>query len=354
MERADHSVAQVPQGREASPAVSLEQKVAFLQEPRSHVSRTSRVESIETHMAWVFLTDDRAYKLKKPVRDAFRDLVTIEARRRCCELEVRLNRRLAPDVYLGVVPLVAQSTGALCLGGEGQVVDWLVEMRRLPGARMLDALLRQNAASDAEVAAVGRKLARFYRGARRIPMTGPRYLRRLARDIRATRRTLLRPRYGLDRQPIIEVADRLMSVLRTHACSFGERARRVVDGHGDLRPEHICLEPEPVIIDCIEFRADLRMVDALADLAFLALECERLGAAAVGRLIIDTYAREARDPRPEVVVGFYMAQNALARAKVAIWHLDDARVKEPARWLAKARTYLELAGRHASAACLEP
>jgi aminoglycoside phosphotransferase family enzyme len=335
--------------------MALARKVAFLQQPEAYVARPQRVESIETHMAWVFLTEDRAYKLKKPIRDSFRDFSTLAARRQICHDEVRLNSRLAAGVYLGVVPLVVDVAGQLALRGQGSVVDWLVEMRRLPASLMLDHKLSTGDVSELEAHRTGDKLARFYQDARRIDMSASDYRRRLGEDIGGTRRVLDSPGYGLPAALIDQVAERLLQTLDEHAALFAARAhqRRIVDGHGDLRPEHVCLEPEPMIIDCIEFNQDLRVLDALSDLGFLALECQRLGAEAVGRMILDAYIRATGDRVDERVLRFYLAQHAYSRAKVAIWHLDDPHQidagRGPARWIAKALRYLDLAREHACA-----
>ena len=112
--------------------VTLESKLAFLRRPASYGGCTRRVETIETHMSWVFLTDAHAYKLKKPVHQDLFDFRSLAARRHYCEEELRLNRRLAPDVYLGIAVLSIDRLGRLHLGQHGTVVDWLVRMRRLP------------------------------------------------------------------------------------------------------------------------------------------------------------------------------------------------------------------------------
>ena len=146
--------------------VALADKVAFLGAAESHtVERPGQVEAIETHMSWVFLTGRFAYKLKKPVRHPLGDLRSLAARRRNCLVEVRLNRRLAPDVYRGTQPLTFAAGGAgLQLGGAGRVVDWLVVMRRLPEMLMLDRALRSGGPEPADLDRVASRLARFYQG----------------------------------------------------------------------------------------------------------------------------------------------------------------------------------------------
>src|SRR5690348_10060399 len=119
----------------------IEQKVAFLSRPESYPGHVELVERKETHMSWIFLTEMHVWKLKKPVRTDYSDFSTVEARRHNASNEVRLNRRLTKDVYLGVVPLALASGGSLRLGGDGEAVDWLVVMRRLPANRMLDCMI---------------------------------------------------------------------------------------------------------------------------------------------------------------------------------------------------------------------
>ena len=134
-------------------ALTLREKVAHLSRPESYPEETAAVEVVQTHMSCVFLTDRHAWKLKKPVRHDFLDFSTLEARRADCEEELRLNRRLARDVYLEIVPLTFTSDGALRLGGDGEVMEWLVKMRRLPAQLMLDHAIRHGNVARHDVAA---------------------------------------------------------------------------------------------------------------------------------------------------------------------------------------------------------
>ena len=119
--------------------------------------------------------------------------------------------------------------------------------------------------------------------------------------------------------------------------------RRIVEGHGDLRPEHVFLGPSPLVIDCLEFRADLRCLDPVDELAFLAMECERLGAAGIGRILFDRYRRRTGDNPSRALINFYKALNALIRARIAILHLREIPVRDPAKWPRRAGDYLAIA-----------
>jgi aminoglycoside phosphotransferase family enzyme len=342
---AEHRKRALPAGLRAN----LRRKVDFLRAPESYPEACSHVDVVETHMAFVFLTASHAYKLKKPVRYDFLDFSTIEARRRDCELEVQLNRRLAENVYLGVVGLSLTSAGQLSLNGEGRKVDWLVKMRRLPADRMLDVAIAEATVTDEDVRRVAGVLAEFYRSAPVADIAPAWYSERVERDLRDNLKELCRSAFGLDALCIGRTGAAQMSFLHREARQLDERVRQghVVDGHGDLRPEHICLLPEPVIIDCIEFNEEFRVVDAADEIAFLALECEWLDAADIGERFIGAYRELAADDVPTKLMDFYTSSRAILRAKLAAWHTDDPEVDDHAAWLEQSRKYLELAQAHA-------
>ena len=327
-------------------AISTREKVAFLRRPEAYAERPRAVEAIETHMSWVFLTDRGAYKLKKPVRWNGLDFSTPELRRHSCEEEVRLNCRLATGVYLGVIPLALDPQGALALGGGGRPIDWLVQMRRLPAARMLDRRILQGGLAEAEVRPAALHLARFYAQAPPVEMSPAAYRKQLAEGVCGDLQELRRPELGLPASRVQAIAEAQLAFLEQRAALFEERVRkgRIVEGHGDLRPEHICLADEPAIIDCLEFARDLRVLDAADELAFLALECERLGDPRVGGWFLDAYREVTGDVPPGPLLGFHRRYRALRRAKIAIWHLVDPEVRQPEMWRGRALRYLELAG----------
>lgn len=320
---------------------ALDAKVAFLRSPASYAEGTHDVRAIETHMSWVFLTDDFAYKLKKPVRYAYLDFSSIEARGHYCHEEVRLNQPLAESVYLGAIPLSVHGDH-LRIGNDGTIIDWLVKMRRLPAAHLLDQAIAGGEISSEVLQSVARRLGEFYRGAPSAGWTPDEYTRRLAADIHANGRELSESIYGLPAHVVAAVHAEQLDFLRRQAALLHARVREghVIEGHGDLRPEHICLDP-PVIIDRLEFNRDLRVLDVADELAFLALECERLGAPAkVAGVFFDAYCRLTGDAPPPVLVLFYRAFRACLRAKIAAWHTTDPAVADKARWARLAHAYL--------------
>jgi len=333
-------------------AISLEAKLGFLGAPDAYPDAPARVDAVETHMSWVFLTDTHAYKLKKPVRYDYLDFSTAEARRLDCEEEVRLNRRLAAEVYLGVMPLVRDAAGRLRLGEAGETVDWLVQMRRLPADRMLDHLLRDGAVDQAEIVQLARRLARFYAAAAAEAIAPATYRQGLAGRIEDNLHELASQEFGLSRSVLERLARLQSDFLQSHAEWFDRRVQqgRIVEGHGDLRPEHVCLLAEPVVIDCLEFKREFRILDPADELGYLALECERLHAPQVGRWLLDAYREASGDAPPEALIHFYQSCRAVLRAKLALWHLRDDGRHPPGKWRATAQEYLEWALRHAEAA----
>lgn len=330
---------------------SLADKVAALREPASYPEPTRRVEAVETHMSWVFLTDHHAYKLKKPVRYDHQDFSTAGGRHFYCLEELRLNRRLAPQVYLDVLALRAGADRHLRVGGDGAVVDWLVKMRRLPAPLLLDALLERGAATPAHMRAVAARLCAFYRGQPPAPVAPRGYRALLLRHVDEYERELCEPAWGLPLARIRWLCGEQRALLRELAPLLDARAAagRVVEGHGDLRPEHVWVGEPLAIIDCLEFSGELRMQDSADEVGYLALECERAGALALGQTLLAAYREHCGDDVPPALVHLYQSCRAGVRARLAIAHLRDPQHRGEPKWRARARQYLALALRHARA-----
>jgi uncharacterized protein len=328
---------------------TIDRKVAFLSQRDAYLHPVDTVIRRETHMSWVFLAGDRVYKLKKPVRFPYLDFSTLARREEACRAELNLNRRLADEVYLGVAPLTATPRG-LSIGGDGTIVDWLVVMRRLDENRTLERAILDDALQSWQLDRLAVTLVQFYRGAARIFISPAVHLRDWQHSLSYNRRVLLDPRLGLPAglvRQIDRVQRRYVSV-RSMALAGRVRGRNIVDGHGDLRPEHIWLGDPVRIIDCLEFNPRLRAVDPFDEIAFLSLECERLGANWAGQYIKRRVARGLRDGLSEELFLFYRCHRATLRARLAIAHLLEANPRTPEKWPRLARTYLRIAAADAS------
>jgi len=312
---------------------SLATKVAFLRGLCGHGD-----EVIETHFAWIFLTGDRALKLRKPQRRGTMDYGSLEARRRGSLEELRLNRPLAPGVYLDALPLTADTDGRLALGGTGRPVDWLVRMRRLDRAQFLDARLARLEAGDRRLGEIARWLADFYRRAETAPVDGPAFVARLHGQVAANHRVLQQA----DIPGANALTGRQDDFIAAESALFAQRAAAgcVVEAHGDLRPEHVFLGSPPAIIDRLEFDRELRLLDRAEELSLLELECARLGHADVGRRLRGDCLAALGDGAAETLLAFYRSHRATTRAKLYVWRSAEPDGNTPAAWIERAKSYV--------------
>jgi hypothetical protein len=330
--------------------------VEFLSRPESYPEAPERVETAETHISRVFIAGAYAFKLKKALNLGFLDYSTLDLRRRFCEEEIRLNRRLAPQVYLDVV-WVREVGGSfrLALGGDdrGREVEPLVRMRRVPAESLLSALVLRGEATRAHIDCLVDLLIPFYRAARPQEVGGrlgtPEALRQTLRQ----NFELARPFVGELLAP--EVFHALRSAqftyLTFHEDLFRKRLRdgRVRDGHGDLRAEHVAYLPECAVLDAIDFNEALRVTDTACDVAFLKMDLEILKAPELGRYFIDRYVSATGDEEARLLLDFYVSYRAFVRGNVDGLKLSQSSVapKHAADLRLRAKRFFELAHAHA-------
>jgi uncharacterized protein len=288
-----------------------------------------RIELRTTHASWVFLTEREVWKVKRPVDLGFLDFRTLEARRRACEEEVRLNQRLAPDVYLGVHPIRLTPSG-YGLVGDGAIVDWAVRMRRLPDDASASALLARGRLDARLLSTVAERLSGFLREAR---VASPFGLPDTLGVNLEENFSQVAPFVGelLDQKTFDEVQAFQRGQLAGKKERFTARVaeERIREGHGDLRLEHIYFLPgeggrlEPVVIDCIEFNERLRCGDVAAELAFLSMELEAAGRPDLGAGVVARFAEASDDFGLYGVLDFYLSYRAWVRGKVAAFVAAD-------------------------------
>lgn len=331
-------------------SIAFSDKVAFLKHRRSYGSRPRRIEAVETHFAWVFLTPRLAYKIKKPLRLGAMDYRSLAARKHGCQEELRLNRRLAPTVYQSLECLSYGPRGQLRFGPSGRIVEYLIKMRRLPRAAMLDQALRRKHVTRRQLGRLVRRLAHFFATAPHQPMAASDYLARLRQCVRANRQALRRLAPQLPRRLVDDVTKRELELIGRIQPELGRRAEHLVEGHGDLRAEHVCLAEPVSIIDCLEFDPQLRRLDPALDVALLALEIARLGNEPLARAFLEAFLAATGDDISEVALQFYMSLSAMTRAKLAAWHVGDPQYPDPHPWILRAERCLREARRHADRA----
>ncbi|MHB1557693.1 MAG: bifunctional aminoglycoside phosphotransferase/ATP-binding protein [Isosphaeraceae bacterium] len=300
----------------------------------------------QTHISAVFLAGDFAYKIKKPVALGFLDYSTLERRRHFCEEEVRLNRRLAPDVYLGVVPIVRWGD-ELRVEGTGEPVEWAVKMRRLPDSATLRNRLAGGEVDAEALDGLARRLAQFHRSAD----SGPAIAACCSFETVAAnaRENFVQvgPHVGvtLSRSTLDRLRDRTESALTELRPTIDARAARGVprETHGDLRLDHVYwfpdrLEPADwIAVDCIEFNPRYRHADPVADIAFLAMELALEGRHDLASAFAASYLRAADDADGAVLLPFYRSYRAAVRGKVEGMKLQEPEIPEPERASARRR-----------------
>lgn len=328
----------------ASELVSIDDKVAFLGDSRAYPHPVPEITRRETHMSWVFLAGEKAYKLKKPVRFPYLDFSTLARREAACRAELVLNRRLAGDVYQTVAPLVWSPDG-LSIGGPGEIVDWLVVMRRLDESQTLEHALVARQLATWQLDRLVATLVAFYRRTSAIFLSAELHLINWHRSLAYNRRVLLDARFDLPAGLVrrVDHAQRRFLDARSGLIADRVRGRHIVDGHGDLRPEHIWLGDPVRIIDCLEFNPQLRAVDPFDEIAFLCVECERLGSPWASDHIRRRAISALRDGLSEQLFTFYRCHRATLRARLAIAHMLEPNPRTPEKWPRLARSYLQLA-----------
>ncbi|MCP4204643.1 MAG: AAA family ATPase [bacterium] len=325
--------------------------VAALRVPSFYGPRVSRVDFLQTHISSVFLTGERAYKLKKPVNFGFLDFSTVELREHFCRAELDLNRRLAPEVYLEVAPIVLRDDGpelgdaSRTASAGTEVVDWLVVMRQLNVKRLGTEVIERGEISEGHIDALLELLVSFYRDARTGAgvdaygaLRAVRYNtdENFAQTADHVGKLVSRERY----EHIREWTDRFYS---EHAELFARRvnAGRIRESHGDLHLGNIFFENPPVIFDCIEFNERFRCGDVAADLAFLAMDLDFRGRADLSSRFVDGFVSASGDTGILELIDFYKCYRAYVRAKVHCFTSADPGLDDMGR-----RAQRNLARRH--------
>jgi aminoglycoside phosphotransferase family enzyme len=285
------------------------------------------VELIQTHISFIFIAGDIVYKVKKAVDFGFLDFTSLQKRQYYCREELRLNRRLAPEMYLDVVEICEDGQGHLHLGGEGRPIEYALKMKRLPQERMLKKLLAAGTVERSVMDSVASRLADFHRRA----ATGGQIDR--IGGIETIRLNHEENFDQTERYIGLTLPAYQFEFIRAYARGFLERRRalfeqrvadhKIRDCHGDLHLEHICITDGIIIFDCIEFNERFRYEDVAAEVAFLAMDLDYNGYSDYAEAFVEAYVRRASDPQVAILLNFYKCYYAYVRGKVTSFRLDD-------------------------------
>jgi hypothetical protein len=307
---------------------------------------TEKVELVQTHISYVFLTDNYVYKIKKPVNFGFLDFSTLEKRKHYCEREVELNKRLSPDVYLEVLPITMHN-GTVAISGKGRVIEYAVKMRRIPMETLMIRLLKDGRLSRETVENVARKIAQFHADAAvskeidrfgSIDVIKTNTNENFAQTDKYIGKSITKNQFDAIRRFTDDYLNN-----RPHLFNRRIAEGRIRDCHGDLHLEHICITEPIRIFDCIEFNDRFRYSDTAADIAFLAMDLDFHGRRELSKVLMDAYVKFSGDKGASDMVNFYKVYRAYVRGKVISFRLDsdDPTIQQEA--LRTAQKYFNLA-----------
>jgi aminoglycoside phosphotransferase family enzyme/predicted kinase len=347
---------------EAQPAAphsklpALPALVEAMMHPGFYPERPALVDLIQTHISYVFLAGAFVYKLKKAVRFSFIDAADVACRRHLCEDEIRLNRRLAPDVYLGMLPIFRDGA-EFRLGGDSsargehdEVVDYVIKMRRLPAECMLDRMLARREVDHSTIRALAAVVSKFFATASTAHAgkygAASALWHRIVGEIME-----VEPLVGLtlSAEEFRIIQDFLRGFISTHWRMLNARAAagNVREGHGDLRCEHICVEGDKIsIFDCVEFSERLRTCDIASEVAFLAMDLDRLGAPDLADDLVGVIVDSTDDDELPLLMPFYKCYRAVIRGVVESLRSRQSQVDASAR-----ESAITLAHRYFALAC---
>lgn len=322
--------------------------IKSLSEPAAFPEPTRRVTLVQTHVSLIFITDSFVYKIKKPVDLGFLNFSTIDRRRFYCKEEVRLNQRLCPDLYLGVVELREADSG-VSFTGAGKVVDYAVRMKRLPEERMLTHLLATRQVGSDEFREIARIVGAFHLGAERGPEIDARGTAEAVRLNWSENLDEIGEFVGksLAIRDLETIRDWAFDFIATHEGLFAERVEQgfIRDCDGDIHSGNICVADRIYIFDCIEFNSRFRCCDTTADIAFLLMDLDFHRSGKFGEAFLDEYLKVTGDSGGVALLDFYKAYRAVVRGKVESLRLKDPLIPAPEREAAldRSRRYFRLA-----------
>jgi aminoglycoside phosphotransferase family enzyme len=327
------------------------QVVEAMLTPKAYPQDPGKIELIQTHISFVFLTKKYVYKLKKAVNFGFLDFSTIDKRHLFCEKELKLNRRLCPDIYLEVVPI--NKSKAIKIKGSGETVEYALKMKRLPQERIMTVLLKEGKVDKTTIEAIAGIVAQFHSKAQNSPeisqfgtlkLVKTNWDENFTQTIKYINQTI--PQTVFD---FIQL--KINNFMEKNNLLFESRikGKHIRDCHGDLHSGNIFITDKICIFDAIEFNDRFRYSDVAADVAFLAMDLDFQQRPDLAKYFIDRYIAYSKDQQLNQLLEFYKCYRAYVRGKVVSFKIDDSNIATEEKLSATrtAQEYFKLAGNYA-------
>jgi aminoglycoside phosphotransferase family enzyme len=331
----------------------MEELIAAMMKPETYDEKVESIRLIQTHISWVFLTGNFAYKIKKPVNFGFADFSTLEKRKFFCDKELELNRRLCKDIYLEVVP-ITKSNDEIKIKGEGKTIDYAVKMRELPAECKMDRLLEKNEIDKKIIGELAKIISNFHSKAEtneRISRYGSieniKYVwdENFAQIVDFIGKTI-------DQNQFDFIKQKVNSFIESNKELFEKRISegKIKDCHGDLHSGNIFVADKIYIFDCIEFNERYRCSDVILDIAFLTMDLDFHGVQELSNYFVEQYFSFSNNSELFKLLNFYECWRAYVRGKVISFKLNDSNIGEKEKDESEelAKKYFNLSYRYAA------
>jgi aminoglycoside phosphotransferase family enzyme len=327
------------------------QVVEALLKPDAYSEETGKIELIQTHISFVFLTKNYVYKVKKAVNFGFLDFSTLDKRRLFCQKELELNRRLCPEIYLEVVSI--NKSRSIKVNGSGKTVEYALKMKRLPQERIMTVLLKEDKVDKKTIDSIAQIVAQFHSQARTnseinqfgsLKIVKTNWDENFAQTTKYINQTISQGDFQ-------NLQTKINSFIENNKTLFESRIsdKRVRDCHGDLHSGNIFITDKICIFDAIEFNDRFRYSDVASDVAFLAMDLDYQQRSDLAKYFIERYLAYSKDLQLNNMIEFYKCYRAYVRGKVISFRLDDSNIaeKEKASAITEAQAYFKLAAEYA-------
>ncbi|PVX27875.1 MAG: hypothetical protein CW716_00040 [Candidatus Bathyarchaeum sp.] len=322
------------------------QVVEALMKPEAYDKEAGKIELKQTHISFVFLTENFVYKIKKAVNFGFLDFSTLEKRRLFCEKETELNKRLCGDMYLEVVPVT--KSDSIKIGGEGEAIEYAVKMKRIPEEKIMTRLLEEGRINKTIVDKMAKIIAEFHQKTvtcktgefGSLPIIETNWKENFDQSREFVGETISQESYNL-------IHEKVGEFMKQNAAFFAKRVaeNRVKECHGDIHSGNIFVADKIYIFDAIEFNERFRICDVASDVAFLAMDLDFKDRSDLSSYFVEKYVQYSGDKELEKLLNFYKCYRAYVRGKVVSFRLNDPNVNQEEKAAAKneAKAYFELA-----------